>query len=250
MPLEIIPVIELRNGKALLTRQGATGAEARVPDDALKVAKQFVAAGATRLHVIDLDGERVGSPQNLPVVRDLVRKAGVPVQAAGGLKTLELAERVLSAGADRIVLGTTAASRDDAYVVELLHRHGEKVIVEAVMKDGFMATEAWTTRGHETVQAFAQRLATAGARRFLFADAGRESLSQGVNLRATVAFAGIVGVPVLASAGVVSKEDLKSLAAVQPEGVEGVLIGKALYTGALTVADALAIAGEGAAAVS
>jgi len=243
MALEIIPAIDLRGGKAVRIQQGQSGAEARVAEDPVKVARQFAADGATRLHVVDLDGVRVGTPQNVPAIRDILRKVDIPVQVGGGFKTLELAERVLNLGAARILIGTTAASRDDALIVEILHKHGNRVIIGADMKDGFVATEAWTTRAHESMEMFGKRMVQAGAKRFLFTDVSREGTPHGVNVEATVAFARLVGVPVLASGGVAGKEDIEKLAAVsQPGGVEGVIIGKALYSGALNVADALTIA--------
>jgi phosphoribosylformimino-5-aminoimidazole carboxamide ribotide isomerase len=242
MPLQIIPAIELRDGKAVRTQRGPTGAEARVAADPVKTAKEFADAGVPRLHLIDLDGIRMGTPQNVPAIRDIVRRAGVPVQVAGGMKTRELAERVLNAGAERVVIGTTVASRDDALMLDLLAVYGERIVVAADARGGFVATDGFTTRPAETLAEFGKRLARAGARRFLFTDVAREGTLDGVDDAAAVAFARAAGVPVLAAGGVAGPGDIEKLARMQPEGVEGVIVGKALYAGVLTLADALRIA--------
>jgi len=246
MPFEVIPVMDLRGGKVLRLQRGASGAEARVADDPVKVARQFADAGAARLHVVDLDGVRVGTPQNVPAVRDILRRVSIPVQVGGGLRTRELAERVLNQGADRIVLSTSDVARDDAFLLDMLARYGEKIVVGADSRNGFVAAEGFTARVAESIDAFGRRLAQAGARRFLFADAAREDGVHGANIEATLAFAQAVaagGARVLAS-GVVGPADVEKLAALQPHGIEGVIIGKALYGGALTLDDAVRIAAE------
>lgn len=245
MPLEIIPAIDLVNGQAVRLKQGDFDTAVKVAEDPVRVARKFAEAGATRLHVVDLDGAKVGSPRNVSVLREIVRKAGIPVEFGGGLRTVEIIQSVFDRvpELDRIIVGTTAASADDALMLEILHRWGEKVVVGADTKDGYIAVQGWTARTHETAAEFGRRLVKMGARRFLFTDVARDGMLEGVNVEATRAFAEAVGVPVLASGGVGGPEDIQKLtAAAQPNGIEGVIVGKALYAGRLTLADALRIA--------
>ncbi len=244
MPFEIIPAIDLRGGKAVRLQRGSFDAETRVAEDPVKVARSFQDQGAARLHVVDLDGARVGSPQNVPTIREILRRVSIPVQVGGGLRTPDLVERVLNLGADRAVVGTSAAI-DPLNAAEILARFGEKVIIGADARDGFVAVQGWLQRTDEAVESFGKRLAQMGARRFLFTDIGRDGMLEGANVDATRAFAQVAGVPVIASGGVAGPDDVRALAALQPSGVEGVIIGKALYAGALTLAEALAIAGGG-----
>jgi phosphoribosylformimino-5-aminoimidazole carboxamide ribotide isomerase len=243
MPLEIIPAIDLRNGQAVRLQQGAFGTAARVAEDPVKVAQRFEAEGAQRIHVVDLDGARIGSPQNVPTIRAILRKVNVPVQVGGGLRTPDLVQRIADLGADRFVVGTSAAI-DAVNAAEILARFGgDKIVIGADARDGFIAVQGWTQSTGEAADAFGRRLVQMGARRFLFTDIARDGMLEGVNAAATEAFARAVGVPVIASGGVAGPEDISTLAALaQPDGIEGVIIGKALYAGRLTLADALRLA--------
>lgn len=241
MPFEIIPAIDLRGGKAVRLQRGAFDAETRVAEDPVKVARDFERGGAKRIHVVDLDGARVGSPQNVPVIRQILRAVSIPVQVGGGLRTPELVQRIVDLGADRVIVGTSAAT-DPVNAAEILARFGERIIIGADARDGFVAVQGWTERTDEAVETFGKRLVGMGARRFLFTDIARDGMLTGVNAEATRAFARAVGVPVLASGGVAGPDDLRTLPPLIHDGVEGVIIGKALYAGTLTLADALAIA--------
>lgn len=244
MPLEIIPAIDLRDGKAVRLQQGAFETATRVAEDPVKVAKKFEAEGATRIHVVDLDGARIGTPQNVPTIRAILRAVKIPVQVGGGLRTPELVERIVNLGADRVIVGTSAAT-DAANAGEILARYGDKIIVGADAKEGFVAVGGWIERTDEAVETFGKRLVALGARRFLFTDIARDGMLEGVNVEATQHFAEAVGMPVLASGGVAGPEDISTLAALaQPGGIEGVIIGKALYAGRLTLADALRLAAQ------
>ncbi|MBC7806693.1 MAG: 1-(5-phosphoribosyl)-5-[(5-phosphoribosylamino)methylideneamino]imidazole-4-carboxamide isomerase [Akkermansiaceae bacterium] len=244
--LEIIPAIDLLRGKAVRLQRGDFASETRVAEDPVKVAAQFAADGATFLHIVDLDGARTGDPQNLAVVRDIIRRVpNLRVQVGGGIRTPERAEQVLRIGAARIIVGTTAAS-DAAVISAMLDKYADQIIVGADTKDDHVAVHGWLSASKERTEDFGLRLAGMGARRFLYTDVSRDGMLEGVNSQATVAFARATGKPTLASGGVSGPEDIKTLTELQPHGVEGVIIGKALYGGRLTVADALRIARVGA----
>ena len=239
--LEIIPAIDLMGGQAVRLQKGEFGTSARVAEDPVAVARSFEVQGARRLHVVDLDGARTGEPRNAETIAAILKALTIPVQVGGGLRSVAAAERVLNLGADRVVIGTSAA-QDDAIIGAMLDRFADRVIVGADTAEGFVAVKGWQERTDERGEDFARRLVARGARRFLFTDIARDGMLEGVNVEATRTFARAAGVPVIASGGVAGPDDITRLAGVQPDGIEGVIIGKALYSGRLTVADALSLA--------
>ncbi len=241
MPLEIIPAIDLRGGYAVRLVRGDFDQETRVADDPIAVARSFVEQGASRIHVVDLDASRTGSPTQEPIIAEIVRAVNVPVQVGGGIRSVAGAEAKLALGVERLIIGTTAA-RDPETVKALLERFADRLILGADNRNGRIAVQGWQESTGESVEDFGKRLLAMGAVRFLFTDIARDGMLEGVNVEATRDFAQSVGVPVLASGGVSGPGDIKKLAAVQPDGIEGVIIGKALYAGRLTLVDALQIA--------
>ena len=241
--LEIIPAIDLMGGQAVRLKKGDFATKEKVAEDPVATAKAFADAGAPRIHLVDLDGARTGSPENHSVIAEILRAVDVPVQVGGGLRTLERVRQVLELGAARAVVGTSAANDPDA-IAEILAELGEFVLVGADMHEGFVATHGWKETSGERVEDFGRRMVGLGARRFLFTDVSRDGLLSGVNHEATAEFAEAVGAPALASGGVAGILDIENLVKVQPRGVEGVIIGKALYAGRLSLKDALQVAME------
>jgi len=243
--LEIIPAIDLLGGKAVRLRRGDYQSQMQVADDPVQTAAGFAADGATCLHIVDLDGARTGDGVNLPVIREIIRAVpNLRVQVGGGIRTLERAAQVLDAGAARIIIGTTAASGGSQVIGAMLARYSREIIIGADTKNGFVAVHGWEQESTERTEDFGIRLAAMGAARFLFTDVSRDGMLEGVNADATAAFARATGKPTLASGGVATIADIKDCARLQPNGVEGVIIGKALYAGRFTVADALVVARE------
>ena len=236
--LEIIPAIDLRGGQAVRLKQGDFAREEKVADDPVAVAREFAAQGAKRIHVVDLDGAKTGTPQNTETISAIIRASGLPVQVGGGVRSVESAERLFEIGANRLIVGTSAA-RNPELIATMLERFGERLIVGADALNGMIAVHGWQETTGETAADFGRRMVSLGARRLLFTDVGRDGLLQGVNVEATRDLALAVGVPVIASGGVSGPDDISRLAAVQQDGVESVIIGKALYAGRLTLADAL-----------
>ena len=239
--LEIIPAIDLMGGQAVRLQKGDFASGGRVADDPVAVARAFADGGAPRLHVVDLDGARTGTGGNEGIIAAIIAAVGIPVQVGGGIRTLERANEILALGADRIIVGTVAALDPDS-IGAILAAWGERVIVGADTSGGMVATHGWQETTGETAADFARRLVGQGARRFLFTDIARDGMLAGVNVEATAAFARAAGVPVIASGGVGGPDDISALREVQPDGVEGVIIGKALYAGRLSLADALRLA--------
>lgn len=242
--LEIIPAIDLFGGQAVRLKKGDFGTSEKVAADPVATAIGFAEAGATRIHIVDLDGAKTGEPTNHPVIQAILAAVSVPVQVGGGLRTPEKVARLLELGASRAIVGTSA-SRDPEAIAAILAQFGEQVIVGADAYNGYVATHGWKETTDERVEDFAKRMAALGAQRFLFTDIARDGMLEGVNVEATAALAEAVGLPVIASGGVAGIEDIEKLVAVQQRGIEAVIVGKALYAGRLTLTDALRVAAGG-----
>jgi len=236
----IIPAIDLRGGRCVRLLRGDYGLETAFGDP-LEYAKRWVREGATRLHVVDLDGAREGKPrsENLAVVGAIVKVADVPVQMGGGIRSVAKAEMVLELGVDRVVVGTSiAASAGEAR--RFFETLGDHVIAGVDARDGRVAVEGWLRETDESAAAFAVRMVELGAQRLIFTDIARDGTQAGPNVTALREVAESVRVPVIASGGVGSLDDILKLRTLAPSNVEGVIVGKALYSGALSLRDAIA----------
>jgi phosphoribosylformimino-5-aminoimidazole carboxamide ribotide isomerase len=233
---ELIPAIDLRGGRAVRLLQGDYDRETVFGDDPVAIARRWEAEGATRLHVVDLDGARSGEPVNRPVIERIIGAVRIPVQVSGGLRDAEAVERVLAAGAARAILGTVVA--DPEIARPLLERFGDRVIAGIDARDGRVAVRGWRETLDRDAVALARDLVAAGARRVIFTDIGRDATLAGPNLEAMRRMAEAVPIPVIASGGVGRLEDVRRLAALGC--LEGAIVGLALYTGALSLPEALA----------
>jgi len=245
--MDIYPAIDIKGGHCVRLSQGRFEESVTYSEDPVKMARRWKSEGAQWLHIVDLDGARMGQPntQNLDVVRQIARQVGLPIQFGGGVRNAEIVERMLRVGVTRVVIGTAAAF--DARLAEgLFTVYGEKVAVGVDARDGQVAVQAWQQSIHEMATAFVARMAALGAKRFVFTDIARDGMLQGVNLPALTQIAGTVpNVPVVASGGVSTLADIQALVQLQATtapNVDGVIIGKALYAGAVTLADVLALA--------
>jgi phosphoribosylformimino-5-aminoimidazole carboxamide ribotide isomerase len=238
----VVPAIDLRGGRCVRLREGRLDAETVFSDDPLATAGRWVAAGAERLHVVDLDGAFAGAPRQTALIARIVEAVRpIPVESGGGLRDIASVAAVLEAGAAWAVVGTRAAV-DQAFLVEVGRRFGERVIVAADGRGARVAIRGWTETGELTVVGLGRQAREAGVAALLYTDVTRDGTALGPNVAATAAVARDVGLPVLASGGVASVDDLLSLAAVP--GVLGAVVGRALYTGAIDLRDALAAVRE------
>lgn len=232
----LIPAIDLRGGRAVRLLQGDYDRETVFGDDPVAIARRWEAEGAARLHVVDLDGARDGASTQLEVITRIAAALQVPVQVGGGLRDAASVERVLAAGAERAILGTAAA--DPRVAAPLLDRFGERLIVGIDARDGRVAVRGWRETLDRDALELARELVALGARRFIVTDIARDGMLEGPNLAAMRRMAEAVPVPVIASGGVARVEDVRALAAL--ECLEGVIVGRALYTGDLSLPHALA----------
>lgn len=228
--MQVIPCIDIRAGKCVRLLQGQADQQTIYGDDPVAMAQRWAEAGAPLLHIVDLDGAFAGQMHNFGVIQAMVQAISIPVQLGGGLRDLESISRALDAGVQRVVLGTSALEQWDT-LVEATERFPGQVCVGIDSRNGQVATHGWQVVSQIETIAFAQRVATTGVAAIIYTDIARDGMLQGPNMSSIAALAQQVKVPVMASGGVSQLEDLRQLAALEPLGVCGVLVGKALYEG-------------------
>ena len=236
----LFPAIDLKAGQVVRLYRGAPQQATVYGSDPAAQAEAFAAAGFRWLHLVDLDGAFAGRPANAAAVETVLRRVSLPVQLGGGIRDLATIERWLALGVRRVILGT-AAVRDPALVRTACKAHPGRIVVGVDARDGKVAVEGWAATSELTALELAQRFADAGVAALLFTDVGRDGALTGVNVEATAALARDSGLPVIASGGVAGLEDLRRLKAVAAQGIEGVVVGRALYEGRLEAAAALAL---------
>jgi phosphoribosylformimino-5-aminoimidazole carboxamide ribotide isomerase len=192
--------------------------------------------GAPRLHIVDLDGAKAGEPANLDIIKDMARAVLVPLQLGGGIRDLEMIEKLLKAGIERVILGT-AAVENPRLVTEACRRFRESIIIGIDTRDGYVATHGWLRDTAQTAAALAGHMAKLGARRFVHTDIGRDGTLTEPNFSAVTEMIETVRLPVIAAGGIASLSHLKMLSKL---GAEGAIVGKALYTGDIDLKQALA----------
>jgi len=236
--VELIPSIDLRGGRVVRLEQGDYARETRYGTDAAEVARSFAGAGARRIHVVDLDGARDGQAGNDAVVRRILAACpGVAVQVGGGMRTRERVVEILDAGAARVVIGTAALEQPDL-LHELAVRFPDRMILGLDARDGKVAVRGWRETSAQTVDEVLERFLKLPLAAVLHTDIGRDGLQGGPNVEATAALARRSPFPVLASGGVGSLADLERLA--RTRVIAGAIVGKALYSGAIRVDEAIA----------
>ncbi|MEK8132558.1 1-(5-phosphoribosyl)-5-[(5-phosphoribosylamino)methylideneamino]imidazole-4-carboxamide isomerase [Paenibacillus filicis] len=236
----IYPAIDIRGGKCVRLIQGDYKQETVYNENPLEVAKAWEAQGGKWIHLVDLDGAKAGKPVNDKLIGDIAQAVGVPVQVGGGIRTEADVDYLLSLGVSRLILGT-AAIEDRAFVSRVLQKHGEKIAIGLDARDGYVATRGWLETSAVKADELAVELAREGARTFIFTDISRDGMMQGPNVEAIVSLAKVSGQTVIASGGVSQYEDLQKLAEHAEEGVGGAIVGKALYTGSIQLAEAHAL---------
>jgi phosphoribosylformimino-5-aminoimidazole carboxamide ribotide isomerase len=234
----VIPAVDLRGGRCVRLREGRAEAETVFSDDPVAMAAHWMSQGAQRLHVVDLDGAFAGQPKQTALIAAIVAAvAPVPVEVGGGLRDLAAVDAVLETGARWAVIGTRAAL-DAVFLVDVCSRHPGRVIIAVDARGPLVAVKGWTETSGERVVDVGRRARDAGAAALLYTDVSRDGLEGGPNVDDTAALASEARMPVLASGGVATVEDLVRLAAIP--GVEGTVVGRALYTGAVDLRAAVA----------
>ncbi len=237
----VYAAIDLSEGQVVRLHRGERERKTVYGDDPAAMARQWVEQGATFLHVVDLDGSFDGVPRNLDSVAAICAATGVPVQVGGGIRDGATIGQYFAAGVARVILGT-AAVRDREFVAESLAAHGERIVMDIGARDGRVAVQGWAEATNLDAVAFAQDLERLGARRLVFTDVLSDGAMAGPNVAAQARMAGAVSLAVIASGGISTLDDVRRIAQLGPLGVEGMIIGRALYEGSIDLAQAIAVA--------
>jgi phosphoribosylformimino-5-aminoimidazole carboxamide ribotide isomerase len=239
--MEIIPAIDIRGGKCVRLLQGRYDEETIYGDDPVAMARRFENEGATRLHVVDLDGARDGAPTNLAIIARIAATLKIPVQTGGGLRMRDDVEKVLDAGIARCIIGTKAA-REPQWAQQMFVEFGDKIILGLDARDGFVSVSGWEESTRLPATHFAQTMQSFGCRRIIFTDIARDGTLAGPNAIALREVCEAVEIPVVASGGVHKATDIRILKNIL--NVEAAIVGKALYEGTTTLKQLLHVAGS------
>jgi len=241
----LIPAIDLKDGRCVRLRQGDMQDATVFSEDPGAMASHWVDQGARRLHLVDLNGAVAGRPKNEGAVREIIAAVGdrIPIQLGGGVRDLDTIERYLDGGLEWIIIGT-AAVKNPGFLHDACGAFPGQIIVGLDARDGKVASDGWSKlTGHDVID-LARKYEDIGVEAIIYTDIGRDGMMQGVNVEATVRLAQSVRIPVIASGGVTNLADVEALCAVESEGVSGAILGRALYEGALSLAEAQARADQ------
>ncbi|MDD2609152.1 MAG: 1-(5-phosphoribosyl)-5-[(5-phosphoribosylamino)methylideneamino]imidazole-4-carboxamide isomerase [Giesbergeria sp.] len=230
----LIPAIDLKDGHCVRLKQGDMDQSTTFGEDPAAMARRWVNAGARRLHLVDLNGAFAGKPQNLAAIKAILREVGddIPVQLGGGIRDLDTIERCIDGGLRYVIIGT-AAVKNPGFLKDACTAFGGHIIVGLDAKDGKVATDGWSKLTGHNVTDLAKKFEDWGVESIIYTDIGRDGMLSGINVEATVKLAQAVTIPVIASGGLGSMADIEALCAVEDEGVQGVICGRAIYSGDL-----------------
>lgn len=240
MTMLLFPAIDLKEGKAVRLLQGRMEDSTIYAENPVDVAKDFAIQGAEYLHVVDLNGAFTGEPVNDETIRKIVANVSLKVQVGGGIRTMERITELLELGVERVILGTIAV-KNPGLVAEAARQYGKRVIVGIDAKDGLVAVQGWAETTEMRAIDLGKAMKAVGIQSVVFTDISRDGMLQGPNIKSTVQIAQETGLSVIASGGISTLDDLRNLQAEVLKGVsiEGAITGKALYSGAFTLQEAL-----------
>ena len=236
----IIPAIDLKDGQCIRLRQGLAGTESVYSNEPVAVARRWESEGAELIHLVDLDGAFTGHPKNRELVTEIIKSVEIPVQVSGGIRSHEDIEYYTNSGASRLVLGTKAVS-DPKFLEKALYSFPDRISVGLDTRDGMVMVKGWTEATTLSAADLATTLNGLKILSFIFTDVRQDGMLRGPNLTAIRDLANVSTIPVIASGGISSLEDIRALLRLEPLGVKGLIIGKALYTGAVSLGEATAL---------
>jgi phosphoribosylformimino-5-aminoimidazole carboxamide ribotide isomerase len=242
--MQVIPAIDLLDGNCVRLYQGDYNQASIFHDNPVEVAQQWAAEGATRLHVVDLDGAKAGKSVNLSVIKAIATAIDIPVQVGGGLRDRTGVTRLLETGVQQAILGTVAVEKPEL-VTQLCQEFPHQIVVGIDARNGMVATKGWLETSAVTAIDLAQRMAQQGVAAIIYTDIHRDGTLSGPNLDALRELAESIDLPVIASGGVSSLTDLLSLLSLETLGVTGVIVGRAIYTGDVSLKEAIRAVGSG-----
>lgn len=242
--MDVIPAIDLLNGACVRLYQGDYARSQVFNENPVEVALQWAEEGATLLHIVDLDGAKTGQVVNHQAIAQIVKAVPVAVQVGGGLRDFSSVEQLLSLGVHRVILGTVAVEQPKL-VADLCQAFPNQIVVGIDARNGKVATRGWLETSEVLATDLAQQMQELGAATIIYTDIHRDGTLQGPNLEALRGLAAAISIPIIASGGVSSVTDLLSLLALEPQGVSGVIVGRALYTGDISLKQAIQAVGQG-----
>lgn len=242
--MEVIPAIDLLGGHCVRLYQGDYGQAEVFGKDPVAMAQHWLAQGATRLHLVDLDGAKAGTPVNHKAIAAIAQAISIPIQVGGGLRDRASVSRLLELGVSNAILGTIAVEQPEL-VRQLCQDFPGQITVGIDARDGRVATRGWLETSEVAATELAQRMADYGAAAIIYTDIHRDGTLEGPNLEALRTLAQSIEIPVIASGGVSSLTDLLSLLALEPIGISGTIVGRALYTEAIVLQEAIRAVGNG-----
>ncbi len=240
----IIPAIDLKDGQCVRLKQGRMEDDTVFSTDPTAIAARWVDAGARRLHIVDLNGAFAGKPVNLEVIRAIVHAfPDLPIQVGGGIRDSKTIEAYLNLGVEFVILGTKAVTAPH-FIADVCLEFPGHIIVGLDAKDGKVATEGWSKLSHHTVIDMAQHFEQDGVSAIVYTDISRDGMMQGVNVESTAELARAIQIPVIASGGITSLDDIKALCVHAGDGIMGAITGRAIYEGTLDLAQAQRLAAD------
>ena len=236
--MKIIPAIDIQNGNCVRLRQGDFSQETIFNNSPLDIAKKWVKDGAQRLHIVDLDGARLGEPINIDLISKICKTfPSIPVQIGGGIRDIETARKYFHAGASFIIIGTKAVE-DPNFVKDLCSEFHKKIIIGIDAKNGEVATEGWVSNSKVNAISLSKKFEDFGVSEIVYTDIEKDGMMGGLNIEATVDLAKEINIPVIASGGVSSNDDLKKIINYEKFGISGVIVGRALYENKINIKEA------------
>ncbi|HHU76591.1 MAG TPA: 1-(5-phosphoribosyl)-5-[(5-phosphoribosylamino)methylideneamino]imidazole-4-carboxamide isomerase [Firmicutes bacterium] len=238
--MDIIPAIDLHGGKCVRLLRGERSKETVYSDNPAEMARKWQSLGAARLHMVDLDGAFAGKRVNAAAISDVVSALSIPVQLGGGIRDREIAQSTLDLGVSKIILGT-AAIRKPELIRELVEAFGKRILVGIDAREGMVAVEGWMESSTSRAVDLALQMQEFGVSEIIYTDIARDGTLEGPNLTALQEMAGFLSIPLIASGGVSSLDDLKRLRELEHLGISGVIVGQALYTGKFGLEEAIEV---------
>ena len=236
--MKIIPAVDIKEGRCVRLSQGRADQETIYSDDPVEMACHWDEQGASLIHIIDLGGAFEGQPVNTEIVKQIIYNSSIDIQVGGGIRNLKSIETYISAGAYRVILGTIA-QKDPNFVAKACKEFPGKILVGIDARNGNVAIEGWVKISDQRAEDLAQRLEGCGISGYIFTDISRDGMLQGPNLKSIKEFSDSTNLPVIASGGVSKLKDIENLLTLESKGVEGIIIGKALYDKNFTYPQAL-----------
>ena len=236
--MKIIPAIDIQNGNCVRLRQGDFSQETIFHNNPVDMAKKWAEEGAERLHLVDLDGARLGSPINIQIVADICKNfPNLPIQIGGGIRDIKTAEKYLETGASFIIIGTKAVEEPN-FIKELCNKFPGKIIVGVDAKNGEVATDGWKSISNKNAVELSKEFEGYGVTEIVYTDIEKDGMMKGLNIDATLNLAKNVSIPIIASGGVSCIDDIHEISAYVDSGISGIIIGRALYEKKIKIKDA------------